>query len=151
MHSNSSSFYNRIRVGSFNCQGMNDYHTRMAIFDMFKESRLDIIFLQETKLKPECEDQYIKEWHNNKCIFNCTTGGKHGTAILVNTDCITILHNKMCDLEGRIIAVDIKFRDTIFHLVNSYGPNIYSLKIPFLNRLYVYISSNKKHNLVWGP
>ena len=138
---------NFIRVGSFNCQGMNDYYTRMTIFNELKQSNLEIICLQETKLKPEFENQYIKEWHNSKCIFNCTTGQKHGTAILINVEYITLLHNRMCDVDGRIIATDICMYGNIFHVVNSYGPNDSTLKIPFINRLYAYMSSNK--NTIW--
>ena len=146
-----------IHVGSFNCQGLNDYYERMAVFDMFKNSNLDIVFLQETKLKPECENQYIKEWHNHNCVFNSTVGGKHGTAILVNSDYITILYDCLRDVEGRAIAIDVNISGDIFHLVNSYGPNDYDLKIPFLNRLYVYLSSNKytiwsgDHNISTDP
>ena len=84
-------------------------------------------------------------------------GEKHGTAILINVDHMTLLHNRMCDVEGRVIAVDVSFRGEIFHVVNSYGPNLSNLKIPFLNRLYTYMSSNKHtiwcgdHNIVTDP
>ena len=148
---------NTIKVGSFNCQGINNYYTRMAIFDLLKKSELEIIFLQETKLKPEFENQYVKDWHNKNCIFNCAVGEKHGTAILINVDHITFLYNRLCDVEGRVIAVDVSVRGDIFHLVNSYGPSYHNLKIPFLNRLYVYLSSNKKtiwcgdHNIATDP
>ena len=42
-------------------------------------------------------------------------------------------------------------------MVNSYGPNDRDLKIPFLNRLYVYLSTNKQtiwagdHNIATDP
>ena len=148
---------NTIKVGSFNCQGINNYYTRMAIFDLLKKSELEIIFLQETKLKPEFENQYVKDWHNQNCIFNCTVGQKHGTAILINVDYIKFLYNRLCDVEGRVIAVDVSVCGDIFHLVNSYGPNHHDLKVPFLNRLYVYLSSNRKtiwsgdHNIATNP
>ena len=48
-----------LRVGTLNCQGLNEYYTRMALFESLKESNLAIIFLQETKLKPELEYKYI--------------------------------------------------------------------------------------------
>ena len=151
------SSYNTIRVKSLNCQGLNNYYTRMATFDMLRVTNLELIFLQETKLKPEYQNQYVNEWHNHNCIFNCTVGEKHGTAILINVDYITILHSTMCDVEGRVIAIDVIIRGNIFHVVNSYGPNLYDLKIPFLNRLYVYLSSNKHtiwcgdHNIATNP
>ena len=56
-----------------------------------------------------------------------------------------------------VIAIDVNIKGEIFHLVNSYGPNDNQFKIPFLNRLYVYLSSNKKtiwagdHNIATNP
>jgi len=137
-----------IKVGSFNCQGLNDYHKRIAVFEMLKNSDLSIVFLQETKLKPEYESQYVNEWHNHNCIFNSTSGGKSGTAILINVNYISLLYNRLCDVEGRVIAIDASIKGDIVHLVNSYGPNEHHIKIPFLNRLYVYLSSNKP--TIWG-
>ena len=140
---------NVLRVGSLNCQGINDYYTRMALFHSLKESDLSIIFLQETKLQPELEYKYIKEWHNGNCIFNSTIGSKSGTAILVNSPVIKILHgSKMIDVEGRVISVDVEVRGTLIHLVNSYGPNESRLRVPFLNRMYLYLNSGKL--IVWG-
>ena len=146
-----------IRIGSLNCRGLNNYYKRMAVFDFLRNSNLAIIFLQETKLKPEEEGQYIKEWHNHNCIFNSTVGGKSGTAILINVDYISILHNRLRDVEGKVIAIDVSVQGDIFHLVNSYGPNDHELKVPFINRLYLYLSSNKPiiwagdHNIATNP
>ena len=138
-----------LKIGSLNCQGINDYYTRMALFHFLKESDLSIIFLQETKLKPELEYKYNKEWHNGDCIFNSTIGSKSGTAILVNSPAVKLLYgSKMIDVEGRVIAIDIEVYGVRVHLVNSYGPNVSRLRIPFLNRMYIYL--NSVHPILWG-
>ena len=89
-----------LKVASFNCEGLCNYAKRMALFDYFKKTDLAIIFLQETKLKPENEYEYVKEWHNNQCIFNSCPGGKSVTAILFNQNSIKVLLNKFIDIEG---------------------------------------------------
>ena len=112
---------NALKVGSLNCQGINDYYTRMALFHYLKESDLSIILLQETKLKPELEYTYINKWHDGNCIFNSTIGSKSGTAILINSRVVKLLlGSKMIDVEGRVIAVDIEVYGVRVHLVNSY-------------------------------
>ena len=113
-----------LKVGTFNCRGLNDFYKRKAIFEFFENCNLSIIFLQETKLKPENEEQYINEWYNKNCIFNSTPGGKSGTAILFNTNAIKVISEPFIDIEGRVIAVDINIFGNVFHLVNSYGPNV---------------------------
>jgi len=72
-----------LRIGTLNCQGLNDKYKRMAVFDMFQNSDLSIVFLQETKLKPDCHYQYSEEWAWGESIFNSICGGKSGTAILL--------------------------------------------------------------------
>ena len=118
------------------------------LFNFLKDSDLHIIFLQETKLNPQNELDYIREWHNNRCIFNSCPGGRSGTAILFNTTAIKVLSNKMIDVEGRVIAVDIEYCGHIFHLVNSYGPNEHGNKVPFLDRLYCYLGTGM--NIIWA-
>ena len=138
-----------IKIGSLNCQGINDYYKRMALFDSLKNSGLSVVFLQETKLQPELEKKYIQEWNNGNCIFNSTVGSKSGTAILVNNPAIKIhFGSKLVDIEGRVISVDIEMYGIQFHLINSYGPNKSKLKVPFLNRLYLYLNSGKP--IIWG-
>ena len=65
-----------LKIGTYNCQGLNDFYVRQALFEFFENSNLSIIFLQETKLKPENEEQYTNEWHNKNCIFNSISGRK---------------------------------------------------------------------------
>ena len=137
-----------LRVGSLNCQGLNKYYKRLALFEYLKNTNLAIIFLQETKLKPENEYEYVNEWHTKNCIFNSCPGEKSGTAILFNVPGIKIVSSKMVDIEGRVIAVDVDICGNRFHLVNSYGPNEYSNKIPFLNRLYLYFGAGR--NIIWA-
>ena len=112
-----------LKIASFNVQGINDYFERISLFNYLKSTDLSIICLQETKLKPENELDYIREWHNNHCIFNSCPGGKSGTTILFNSTLIKMVSNKLIDVEGRVIAIDIDYLGNIFRLVNSYGPN----------------------------
>ena len=138
-----------LKIGSLNCQGINDYYERMALFDNLKNSGLSVVFLQETRLRPEMEKMYIQEWHNRSCIFNSTIGAKSGTTILVNDPAIKIHYeSKLVDIEGKVISVDMEMCGNQFHFINSYGPNESKLKLPFLNRLYLYLNSGKP--IIWG-
>ena len=48
-----------LRVGTLNCQGLNDFYKRHAVLDYLQNSSISIFFLQETKLKPEHEIKYL--------------------------------------------------------------------------------------------
>jgi len=132
-----------LRVGTLNCQGLNDYYKRMAVFDMLQNSDLSIIFIQETKLKPDYHYKYSMEWTGGESIFNSVLGGKSGTAILLKGTGVKFCDGtKMLDLEGRVISVDIELQGSKFHLVNSYGPNENEQKISYLNRLHLFLDSS---------
>ena len=137
----------KLNIGSLNCEGLNDFYKRCSVFDCLRNSEMSIIFLQETKLQPELQFQYKREW-GAEAIFNSTIGSKSGTAILINNPGVKLLHDsKMIDVEGRVIAIDIEFHGSRIHLVNSYGPNLSNLKVPFLNRMYLYLHSNVQ--VIW--
>ena len=143
------SIVSKVMVGSLNCEGLNDFYKRISLFQALKNSDLSIIFLQETKLKPELEFQYIREWGDSKAIFNSTIGGKSGTAILINNPNIRVFKStKMTDVEGRVIAVDMEMYGSRIHVVNSYGPNDNNFRVPFLNRMYLFLHSNEY--IIWG-
>ena len=63
-----------LRVGTLNCQGLNDFYKRHAVLDYLQNSSISIFFLQETKLKPEHEIKYSREWNVGPCIFSCRIG-----------------------------------------------------------------------------
>ena len=138
----------KLNIGSLNCRGLNEFYKRSSLFQELKDSELDVVFLQETKLKPELARQYEREW-GGEAIFNSTFGSKSGTAILISNPGIKLFHGtKMIDVEGRVIAIDMEFYGSRIHLVNSYGPNDSNLRIPFLNRMYLYMYSNVQ--VIWG-
>ena len=113
-----------LRVGTLNCHGLNDFYKRHAVLDYLQNSSISIFFLQETKIKPEHEIKYSREWNVGPCIFNSVTGRKSGTAVLLKGPGIRFCEgSKMMDIEGKVIAVDVEIFGSKFHVVNSYGPN----------------------------
>ena len=145
-----------LRVGSLNCRGLCDKVKRTTLFDFFRDSRLTIIFIQETKLNPFLHSEYEKEWHNSNIFLNSVTGGRSGTGILFNTSSVKIL-NRLSDHEGRVLVLDIDIFGNKFHLVNTYFPGEPFEKRDFIYSLYPYLSSNYPviwmgdHNIVTEP
>ena len=85
-------------------------------------------------------------------------GGRSGTAILINNPQIRLLwDSKMLDVDGRVIAIDAMIAGNKLHFLNTYGPNESTAKVPFLNRLHLYLNSNVSilwvgdHNLTINP
>ena len=111
-----------LKIASLNCRGLNEKSKRILFFENFAKSDYSIICLQETKLKPEKELLYMKEWESGPSFFNSVPGGKSGTAILINTNQITV-KNALNDDIGKTIAIDISVDGDSFHIINTYFPN----------------------------
>ena len=83
-------YFLNVKIASLNVRGICDDIKRKLLFDKFKESDITIFCLQETKLDPKKEFDYLNEWTYGPSFFNSVRGGKCGTAILFNTKEIDI-------------------------------------------------------------
>ena len=135
-----------LKIASFNCRGLNCDLKRKLIFERFGQSDATIICLQETKLKPDEEFSYINEWDKGQAIFNSVDGGKSGTAVLINSNEVSIGH-PIVDQAGRIIAVDIIIDGNVLRLINTYFPNNPNEQYKFIYDLQPYFHS--PHPIVW--
>ena len=135
-----------VKIASFNCRGLNDNIKRNLLFDKFKQSDITLFCLQETKLDPKKEINYMTEWDKGPSFFN-SVGGKSGTAILFNTKEIVIKKSFMDDL-GRVISLDIDIGGTLLHLINTYFPNDDDEQYKFIYGLYPYFHSS--HPILWA-
>ena len=115
-------YFLNVKIASLNCRGLNDNIKRNLLFQKFRQSDTTIFCLQETKLNPDKEFQYINEWDKGPSFFNSVKGGKRGTAILFNTNSI-IVKKSIMDETGRVISLDICVGGKILHLINTYFPN----------------------------
>ena len=132
--------FTNIKVATFNCRGLNDTPKRVAIFDYFMNSDVTIICLQETKLSPEKEMNYVREWTKGPSFFNSVHGGKSGTAILFNTMQIEVKKFLMDQL-GRVIALDVDVCGTLLHVLNTYFPNDHKEQYSYICKLQPFFYS----------
>ena len=74
---------NSIYVCNLNVNGIRNCKQRKALFRQFKQSKYDIICLQETFITAEVKGLWEKEWAGG--AFNCSFGTQHslGQIILV--------------------------------------------------------------------
>ena len=136
-----------LKIGSLNCRGLNDHNKRQLLFSKFKQSDCTIICLQETKLHPEDESTYVNEWDNGPSFFNSVSGGRSGTAILVNTRQANI-KSFFSDQDGRVICVDIEIGGVVLHIINTYFPNIDAEQYRLLHNLHPFFHSS--HPIIWA-
>ena len=139
------------QIASLNVRGLSDRAKRLLVFDFFKKSHFDIIFLQETKTLFNDENDIRNEWHNKKIIINSSKAVKNkscgGTMVLLNCDNFVVL-NSVLTSDGRCIAFDVECNGNRFHMVNTYFPNEDNDIKSFIFSMYPLVSS--QYPIIWG-
>nr|CAB3264529.1 pol-like protein [Phallusia mammillata] len=142
-----------LKVLSLNVNGITETTKRRVIFDHIRESKANIIFLQETLSKPQEEARWTKEWTCGCAAFNSnseTEQRKNGVAILTNSTNLVISNNNT-DTRGRIITAQIDTGIQYIQLVNIYAPSGGTNRIEnkiFFDNLYPYVHST--HPIIFG-
>ena len=128
-----------LSVVSLNVRGLNNYEKRVKIYDWLKDTDIHIAFLQETHYIEKKEVIYDSRWHGKSVHSFSNSTHSRGVSILFNNIDISIVnHHKTQD--GRILLVNIIFREIDYTLITVYCPNTESEKISFFKKLKTYVS-----------
>ena len=136
MNENSLSFF------SLNVRGLNAYKKRVTLFEWLKDSKFDIICLQETHFVKENEFIYNSRWFGNK--FHCFSDSAHsrGVTILFKKNLSIEILNYHHSLDGRRLLVNLKYNEKIITIVNAYAPNAENARNDFFKRLITWVSQH---------
>ena len=130
----------KLKIASFNAQGLRNAKRRNAIFRHFKKNNFDVIAIQESYLLLEDKELIAREWGGP---FHITEGTKHSKGLLtlfgVDFDESEINNIYFND---RIIISSLNFDDNHITIINIYGPCGEKEKIIFLKDLSVIIDDN---------
>ena len=112
----------KLKVLSFNCNGLQDNAKRRQIFHYLKRKKADIVLLQESHCTKKEENIWKTEWGGRGFFSNGTSNSK-GVCTLFKNNFDFKLHNVKKDEEGRVLCLDIEIDETRFVLCNIYAPN----------------------------
>ena len=108
---------------SLNVRGLGKPKKRISIFRWLKQSKSDIIFLQETHTVSKVVNTYKSEWNGPMYCSHGSSNSK-GVAILLNKNfdasLVDTIHNSA---DGRILILELCIQGTNFKLINLYAPN----------------------------
>lgn len=111
-----------VNVVSYNVNGLRSTAKRRAIFNLLKNSKANIILLQETHSLDGDERTWSNEW-GSKIHFNHGLNFAKGVAVLFSRHFLVQVEAVRMDNDGRFIIMDLKIEEVSFVLVNVYGPS----------------------------
>ena len=113
---------NSIRVLSANCRGLQNRKKRLEVLTYFKETKANIVCLQDTHWVDN-NFQGVYEIWGNKCFIHGTKTNARGVAILFNNNFEFEITGLSKDDDGNFLCLTIKTTSMTFNLVTLYGPN----------------------------
>ena len=137
----------KLEIASLNVRGLQDNNKRKRIFQTFRNSKFDIILLQETHSTDEDVVLWKKDWIG-RAFFSSLNSTKSGVAILCKESKNFKAEFENSDKAGRIISVTIETQKNKFQITNVYAPNIPLQRKTFFDKLKCYVTP--KYEIILG-
>lgn len=138
----------KIRVASFNVNGILNPIKRSKILTKMRKEKIDIVYLQETHLS-DLEHQKLNKFGYTK-VYYSSYGGKHkrGVAILISNRISFEQSFTHKDKDGRYILVKGNINGQMFTLLNVYAPP--GADIAFYTNIMDLIANHSEGTLING-
>ena len=137
----------KLEIASLNVRGLQDNNKRKRIFQTFRNSKFDIILLQETHSTDEDVILWKKDWIG-RAFFSSLNSTKSGVAILCKESKNFKVEFENSDKAGRIISVTVETQKNKFQITNIYAPNIPLQRKTFFDKLKGYVTP--KYEVILG-
>ena len=109
-----------VKVISCNVNGIRDPIKRKTLFSFFKNTKADIVLLQETHSCSNTMDKWTTEWEGD-AIWNSGTTFQCGVAILLRQQDGII--DIKADTHGRILKANVTLHGRVISVMSVYSPN----------------------------
>jgi len=137
----------KLKLISFNTQGIRDYTKRNNVFTWLKGLDIDIAMLQETHSCKQTETTWEDEW-GGTIIYSHGDRDSRGVCLCFKKKFTVYEPEIKRDKWGRIIVYEYKMDDRSITLCNIYGPNKEDPE--FFLKTYDMIENANTDNILWG-
>lgn len=136
-----------ISVASVNVNGARHIRKRAVLYEVFKEKKLDIVFLQETHSDVQ---EWTREW-DGISILSHNTAVSGGLAILFSKSFKPVNYDIDEIIKGRLLKVKAFFENHVFIFICVYAPTSGVERMLFLNQLNTILQNcNSEEWLIVG-
>jgi exonuclease III len=120
----------------FYCNGLKDSKRVDLLKERLKQHKVDICFLQETRVDSMNLGLSIQARLEGKVYWSLTNNRGKGVGIYIRNSFDCNIRGFRFDLDGRSIYVDIDFENYSFRLVNVYVPTVPKERKTFFQEMY---------------
>ena len=123
-----------LHILTLNVQGVRDRNKQKRVFELAKQQKANILFIQETHLTADITSSFDQQFNGTK-LHSIGTSNSRGVSILIHSSVDHKVLNTHCDTYGRLILVNIEIGTLTFSLINIYAPNNITDRSTFFKRV----------------
>lgn len=140
-----------LRLITLNVNGMRSLLKRRAIFQDLRQTKNEVIFLQETHCTLPEEKTWLAEW-GGPGYFSHGRSNARGVAILFSRNFNPKIENKTTDEDGRLLLLQIKVGEHVITLANLYSPTQSEARAQdqFIGKVDETLANMEIHTLLLG-
>ena len=112
----------QLKLISMNCRGLRDIDKRKDVFNYLRQKDANIVCLQDTHILTS-ETNLVRAQWGYECILSGSRRDARGVGIFFRNNFHYKLITDRSDRDGNLIIVKIEVNETVFVIVNIYGPN----------------------------
>ena len=128
-----------LRIASLNLNGARDPLKRAGLYELAKQKRLDVVFLQETHSDAGNAADWALEWDGFSFLSH-NTSVSGGVAVLFAKNFTPVSHEIEEIVEGRLLKVRACFENLVFVFICVYAPTKAADRVLFLDTLSAAVS-----------
>lgn len=137
-----------LRLGSLNMNGARDFRKRAIFYELIRQKKIDVMFLQETHSDLKNENEWMMEWEG-KVIVSHKTTTSGGVAILLRNNINTVSCEVEHVVEGQLLKLRLVFEHFSAVFINVYAPVLGGERVMFLNKVRHMVKSCKSEEFLF--
>ena len=111
-----------LKLISMNCRGLRDIDKRRDVFNYLRQKDANIVCLQDTHLLTSETNSVRAQW-GYECILSGSRRDARGVGVFFRNNFHYRMISYKCDQDGNLIIIKLEVNETVFAIVNMYGPN----------------------------
>ena len=114
----------KLNIISLNCRGLNNSIKRKKVFNFLRKKKAQVYCLQDVHFTIDQIQRIKQEWGYRECYISTYRSNSRGTAILFNNNFDFKVRDTIVDEGGNFVALSVAINDTLYTIMNIYGPNV---------------------------
>uniref|UniRef100_A0A3B1K8S2 Endonuclease/exonuclease/phosphatase domain-containing protein n=1 Tax=Astyanax mexicanus TaxID=7994 RepID=A0A3B1K8S2_ASTMX len=112
-----------LKVGTLNVRGLKNGDKRRAVFGSLRDTKLDLVFLQECHIDSEdTRRRFGEDWQWGPSVWSAGTGRGDGVGLIFRSHDFAVTA-VLSVVPGRVICTDGTWRGLRFRAVGVYAPS----------------------------